>query len=269
MRSSAKPATTCSVSSSEPSSSTTSSRSSNVWPSTERMARGSTSASFHVPISTDARGLSTRREPSLPASMARVLHVLPHRGGGAEIYIDLLEGGRYEHERIAFSTGREWYLAPPSIAANVPRVARRARGFDVVHVHGDVAATLALPALRSRPSVWSPAGLHFLRRAQGVRGRLARAGVRRVIAATGRVLCQSQPEVDDLMPLAGAEQAGKLVIVDNGVKLPDWPDPKARSAARSELGLPADAVVALFLGQLEPRKDPLTAIRAAEAVDGV
>jgi glycosyltransferase involved in cell wall biosynthesis len=201
--------------------------------------------------------------------MPRVLQLLPHRGGGAEIYIDLLEGGRFEHERMAFSTAREWYLAPPSIALNVPRVARRARGFDLVHVHGDVAATLALPALRARPSVWSPAGLHFFRRAAGVRGRLARIGVRSVIAAVGRVLCQSQSEVDDLMPLAGAEHARKLVVIDNGVKLPDWPDPQARLAARAELGLPDDAVVALFLGQLEPRKDPLTAIRAAEAVDGV
>src|SRR5207253_6859741 len=96
-----------------------------------------------------------------------VLQLLPHRGGGAETYIDLLEGGRYRHERVAFSTSRSWLAGSPSIAWHVPVVAWKARSFDVVHAHGDVAAMLALPALTLRRSVWSPQGLHLLRRAQG------------------------------------------------------------------------------------------------------
>ncbi|MFL5894398.1 MAG: glycosyltransferase family 4 protein [Thermoleophilaceae bacterium] len=200
--------------------------------------------------------------------MPRVLQILPHPGGGAEAYIDLLEGGRYAHERAAFARSRTWYLAAPAIAVRVPAIARRARGFDVVHVHGDVAAMLALPALRARPSVWAPAGLHLLRRASGTRGRLARAGLRRVIAATGRVLCQSQAEVDDLAPLAGGD-ARKLVVIDNGVRLPPWPADDERRSAREDLGLTDDAVVALYLGQLEERKDPLTAVEAARRVDGL
>ena len=89
----------------------------------------------------------------------RVLHLLPHRGGGAETYIDFLEGGRYEHERAAFSTSRAWYLAPPSLAVRVPMNARLARQFDLVHAHGDVASMLALPALRRRRSLRGVEGL--------------------------------------------------------------------------------------------------------------
>jgi glycosyltransferase involved in cell wall biosynthesis len=198
-----------------------------------------------------------------------VLQVLPHRGGGAETYIDLLEGGRYRHQRVAFSTSRSPLAAAPSIALNVPRIARRARSFDVVHSHGDVASMLALPALRARPSVWSPAGLHLLRRAQGARAGAVQAGVRRVVAATGRTLCQSQAEVDDLARVAAPADRHKLVIVDNGVRLPNWPADGERAAARSSLGLADGAVVALYLGQLEPRKDPLTAVVAAQRVDGL
>ncbi len=201
--------------------------------------------------------------------MPTVLHVLPHRGGGAESYIDLLAGGRYTHERIAFSTSRSLAAGAPSIVANVPRVALRSRRFDVVQAHGDVAAMLALPALRGRPSVWAPAGLHLLRRATGVRGRLVRAALGRVIAASGRTLCQSQAEVDDLAPLTDAAGREKLVVIDNGVALAPWPDGPARAAARDGLGIGAGAVVALYVGQLEPRKDPLTAIRAAGRVEGL
>jgi glycosyltransferase involved in cell wall biosynthesis len=149
----------------------------------------------------------------------------------------------------------------------VPAIARRARQFDVVQAHGDVAALLALPVLRSRPSVWTPAGLHLLRRVQGTRARVVRAGLRQVIAASGRVVC-SQTEADDLAPLAGRHR-DKLLVVDNGVRLPPWPAPEERARARAELDLADDEVVALFLGQLEERKDPLTPLRATENVEGL
>ena len=201
--------------------------------------------------------------------MPEVLQLLPHRGGGAETYIDLLEGGRYRHERAAFSTSRSWLAGAASIALHVPLIAARAGRFDVVHVHGDVAAMLALPALRRRPSVWSPAGLHLLRRTGGGRGRIVHSGLRAVMAAVERTLCQSQAEVDDLTPIAAPADRDKLVIVDNGVALPDWPGTAERERARAEMGLAAERVVALYLGQLEERKDPLTVVRAAEQVDGL
>src|SRR4051812_23071228 len=196
-----------------------------------------------------------------------VLHILPHRGGGAETWIDMLEGGRYVHERAPLSESRIPYRAAPSIARAIPALARRAHSFDVVQAHGDVAALLALRPLHTRPSIWTPQGLHLLRRAQGARARVVRAGLRQVIAASNRVIC-SQSEADDLAPLAGA-QRGKLVVIDNGVRLPPWPAPDERAHARAQLGLEDQDVVALYLGQLEERKDPLTPVRGSEAVPGL
>src|SRR4051812_21038214 len=126
---------------------------------------------------------------------------------------------------------------------------------------------LALPALTLRRSVWSPQGLHLLRRADGGGARAVHAALRRVIAATATTLCQSQAEVDDLARVAAPRDLSKLVIIDNGVRLPSWPATAERQRARAALGLGSDEVVALYLGQLEGRKDPLTPIRAAEDVD--
>ena len=64
--------------------------------------------------------------PRLSVRVPDVLQLLPHRGGGAETYIDLLEGGRYRHERIAFSTSRSWIAGAPSIAWHVPAAAWQA-----------------------------------------------------------------------------------------------------------------------------------------------
>jgi glycosyltransferase involved in cell wall biosynthesis len=174
-----------------------------------------------------------------------VLHVLPHRGGGAETYLDLLERlDGVTHERVALSSARTPLAAGPSIAANWPRIAARARRADVVHAHGDVAATLVLPLLRG--GVWTTHGLHALRR--GVPG--ARAGVRAAVRAARSTLCTSAAERDEVAALVGPALHGRLRVVPNGVDLPPEPEPRER-------------MVALYLGQLEERKDPLTAVRAA------
>src|ERR687890_45365 len=112
--------------------------------------------------------------------MLRVLHILPHRGGGAETYIDLLERlPDVAHARLALSASR----TPGGAARSVPRrygtLARAARAADVVHVHGDAAAILALPL---RPAVFTTHGLHLLRRAPGVTGAAVRAGVGAAVA---------------------------------------------------------------------------------------
>jgi glycosyltransferase involved in cell wall biosynthesis len=196
--------------------------------------------------------------------MRRVLHVLPHRGGGAETYIDLLDGvDGYVHERAALSATREPLRSLPSIARNWPGVARRARRADLVHAHGDVASPLVLPLLRSRPSVVTTHGLHFLRRATGPRARAARAAMRAVIGAAAATMCTSEAERDELATLLGPAAAGRLVVVHNGVRLPPELDAEARRAARAALGVPGDEVVALYLGRLEERKDPLVAVEAA------
>ena len=193
-----------------------------------------------------------------------MLHVLPHRGGGAETYVDLLERlDGFEHERVALSGGR----TPLSAAVSLPRgygaITRAAAAADLVHAHGDVAATLALALLRRGPSVVTTHGLHFLRRAQGARLVAAKRGFRAVARAVGCVLCTSVAERDELAALLGSDLAARLTVVHNGVDVPSDADLGARVAARTALGLGDDDVAALFLGELEARKAPLVAVAAA------
>jgi glycosyltransferase involved in cell wall biosynthesis len=121
--------------------------------------------------------------------------------------------------------------------------------------------------------VWTTHGLHALRRAEGVPGRLIRAGVRGAVGATATTLCCSRAERDELAALVPPALHDRLAVVPNGVDAPAR-DPRRRAAARAELAADdpalrltapggAEPAVALFLGQLEARKDPLTAVRAA------
>jgi len=194
----------------------------------------------------------------------RVLHVLPHRGGGAETYIDLLEGIEgFVHARLALSTGRTPASAATSLAAGIVRARRGARGADIVHVHGDVAAALAHSPLSGRPWVWTTHGLHFMRRASGPKLRAIEYALGRAIATAGATICTSQAEHDELLELAG-ESAGRLRVVRNGIELPALTTQEARATARAELGVAQGELCVLFLGELEPRKRPLDAVAAAQ-----
>jgi glycosyltransferase involved in cell wall biosynthesis len=102
-----------------------------------------------------------------------------------------------------------------------------------------------------------------VRRINGWRRRLVVARLRRAAAAARAVICTSQAELDELARL-GVERT-RLVLVPNGIDLPAERVPKAREEARAALGISEGEVVALYLGQLEERKDPLTAVRAVEA----
>jgi glycosyltransferase involved in cell wall biosynthesis len=84
----------------------------------------------------------------------------------------------------------------------------------------------------------------------------------RAIRFAGRTVCTSRTEYDELLALS-SRHSGDLVVVQNGIEMPAAPTAEERVAARSALAIAQDAVVALYLGQLEPRKDPLTAVRAA------
>ena len=198
--------------------------------------------------------------------MTQVLHVLPHRGGGAETYIDLIERMEgYIHERAALSSRREPLRSLPSIALRWPGIARRARRSDLVHAHGDVASSLALPLLRSRPSVVTTHGLHFLRRAGGPRARAARSAMRAVVGTAAQTVCTSTAERDELAAALGPAVAERLVVVHNGVPVPTEASAEERRAARAALDVAEDDVVALYLGRLEERKEPLVAVEAARS----
>jgi glycosyltransferase involved in cell wall biosynthesis len=187
----------------------------------------------------------------------RVLHVLPHRGGGAETYIDLLEAlPDVAHRRVALSASRTPAGAVRSLPGRARGIARAVRGADLVHVHGDAAALLALP-IRAR--IFTTHGLHLLRRRRAVA-----PGVAAAVAASRATLCTSQGEHDELRALLPARWHSRLAVVPNGIA-PVAHDPAARAAARAALGLAAGDVAGLYLGELSERKDPLVAVRAARA----
>ena len=194
-----------------------------------------------------------------------VLHLLPHRGGGAEKYIDLLEPlDGFVHRRMPISATRTPLVAPVSVAARWPRVARAARGADLLHVHGDMAALLAWPLPRRRPAVWTTHGLHLLRRAGGIRRAAVERGLDRISRHVAAVLCTSAEEMRELASFLSPPARGHLAVVANGVTMPQPPNPERRAATRAELGLGPTTCAVLFLGQLEERKDPVTAARAAQ-----
>lgn len=195
----------------------------------------------------------------------KVLHVLPHAGAGAQTYIDVLAGlDGFSFATFELSASRSPAAAAASIAARQPRLYRAARQADLIHVHGEAASTVALPWLALRPSVVTLHGLHLLRRlSPGVPRRLGRANVRAIVNAADRTICVSQAELADLRWLPERLRP-KLAMVHNGLRLPAANDPSARSRARATLGLSDADLAVLYVGQLEPRKDPLTAVRAVE-----
>ncbi len=125
-------------------------------------------------------------------SEARVLHVLPHRGGGGETYVEQLASmGGFEFDRVELTRRRN----PLELAGGLARVIRAARSHDLVHVHGDAAALACLPAIGMRPTVITLHGSHLLRRTHGTRGRLVREGSRRAFARAAAVIAVSESEL--------------------------------------------------------------------------
>lgn len=194
--------------------------------------------------------------------------MLPHRGGGGETYVDMLERlPGFDHQRAYLSAGRTPASGLASIPLGWPRTAGRARHADLIHAHGDVAAALVWPLLRARPAVLTTHGLHMLRRLRGPRRRAAERAMRIVVGACAAVICTSAAEREELAPLLPAPDRQKLRVIENGIDLPLPISESERTAVRSELGINPGAVLGLFAGQLEPRKAPVLAARAAERVN--
>jgi glycosyltransferase involved in cell wall biosynthesis len=195
----------------------------------------------------------------------RVLHILPHAGAGAQTYIDTLTAlDGFAFGVFELSSSRSAPGAALSIAGRRPALIRAARRADLLHFHGEVASLSTLTLLARHRSVVTLHGLHLLRRLpSGMPTRLGRAGVRAIVGAANATICVSEAERDDLVWLPRG-LAAKLTVVHNGLSSPPVPTPARRAAARAALGLTETAVAVLYLGQLEPRKDPLTALRAAQ-----
>jgi len=201
--------------------------------------------------------------------MPSVLHVLPHPGGGAETYIDLLEElPGYQHRRVTLSTTRRRVRGAPTVIARWLAIKRLAGRSDLVHVHGDMAAMIAAPALSKRPLLITTHGLLRFRRSTGLKAPIVRRRIRTAVKASARTICILPAEREDLAAVLPPSLHPRLVVVPNGVRVPDGPTPERRAQLRRSLGLGDDEVTVLFVGQLEDRKNPLGAVEAVEAARG-
>jgi glycosyltransferase involved in cell wall biosynthesis len=195
-----------------------------------------------------------------------VLHVLPHPGGGGETYVDVLGSMRgYRFTRVYLARTRAPKLT--ELTAGLVRAYASARDHDVVHVHGEVAGGLCLPLLASRPSVATLHGLHLLRRLDGWRRQTSAMNLRAILRAAGRTICVSRAEHEELRAAVHPSQSQRAVVVHNGVQLPDPPTQEARSEVRRELEIDDGDPLAMWLGALDERRDPLAVVRGARETD--
>ena len=196
-----------------------------------------------------------------------VLHVLPHAGGGGDTYVDLLEPmSGYRTTRVHLAPARK--PGPIGVARGLGELARRLRGHDLVHVHGEGAAALLLPLVGVHRSVVTLHGLHLLRRATGPARSAAALNLRAVLRAADRTICVSSAEQEVLAAAAGRELTRrKTAIVHNGARSAAQATPEARAAVRAELGLTDGEPVAIWVGSLDERRDPGAVMRGAEAAE--
>jgi glycosyltransferase involved in cell wall biosynthesis len=193
-----------------------------------------------------------------------VLHVLPHPGGGGETYVDFLsEMDGYRSTRIYLAPGPT--PAVSELARGVARALRPPERFDLVHGHGEVASGLCLPLLARHPSVVTLNGLHLIRRLTGARRAAAVLNLRALLRATDQMICVSRAERGYLAAAVGTRASSRAAVVHNGVRVPVPASGSDRDHARRELGLDASEAVGIWIGSLDERKDPLAAVRAAEA----
>jgi glycosyltransferase involved in cell wall biosynthesis len=202
----------------------------------------------------------------MPETERSVLHVLPHPGGGGETYVHALEGmPGYRFSRVHLA--RDPRPSVVQLARGVARTYRHAWGHDLLHVHGEVAAALFLPLLAARPSVVTLHGLHLVRRVRGPRKRGAALSLRAVLRAADRTICVGQAEHDVLANVVGRAAARRAAVVRNGVRRSAGASGAERADVRRKLGVAYSDPLAIWVGSLDERKDPLTAVRAAERAE--
>jgi D-inositol-3-phosphate glycosyltransferase len=86
-------------------------------------------------------------------------------------------------------------------------------------------------------------------------------GEREVVAAADRLVANTDEEARQLIELYDADPS-RVKTVSPGVDLSVF-QPGSAAAARARLGLPADAVVLMFAGRIQPLKGPDVVLRAA------
>ncbi|HEX3816139.1 MAG TPA: D-inositol-3-phosphate glycosyltransferase [Mycobacteriales bacterium] len=140
--------------------------------------------------------------------------------------------------------------------------------FDVIHSHYWLSGYVGRGA-RDRWGVPLVHSAHTLAKVKNLHrgpGEAAEPAVRilgeeRIVADADRLIAPTQREADELIQLYDADPAD-VAVVPPGVNLKAF-SPGDQAAARAELGLPADGVLLVFVGRIQPHKAPDLLIRAA------
>jgi len=143
--------------------------------------------------------------------------------------------------------------------------------YDLLHAHywlsGQVAVSAAerwgVPLIQSMHTLGKVKNLAL---AEGDRAEPSARirGEHEVVAAADRLVANTDEEARQLVSLYDADP-GRVQTVNPGVDLSLF-RPGAQDAARRRLGLPADALVLLFAGRVQPLKGPDIVLRTVAAL---
>ncbi|HNV43067.1 MAG TPA: glycosyltransferase, partial [Ornithinibacter sp.] len=86
-------------------------------------------------------------------------------------------------------------------------------------------------------------------------------GEAQVVEAADRLVANTPREAAELVELYGADPA-RVAVAEPGVDLTVF-SPGSKAEARARVGIPADAVLLLFVGRIQPLKAPDVLVRAA------
>lgn len=164
-----------------------------------------------------------------------------------------------------WALGMDRYCPAP---ADLLRLAGRVReeAPDLVQTwmyHANLVGGLASRLAGRMPVVW---GLHHADvSAAGLKARtrqVARWGAWASRRLPGAIVCCAKATQEAHVALGYA--ADRMLVIPNGFDLDSFrPDPEARAALRSELGLPAEALLIGMAARLDPVKDHATFLAAA------
>lgn len=190
--------------------------------------------------------------------------------------IELMPGVTVRHILAGPYEGLDKDLLPAQLcgfAAGVMReVAGRPEGhYDVVHSHYWLSGQIGWLAAER----WNVPLVHTMHTMAKVKNlalaqgdtrepRVREVGEEQVVSIADRLIANTEVERGELTDLYGADPE-KVVVVPPGVDLSMF-TPGDRAKAREVTGLPADKLVILFVGRIQPLKAPDLLVRAVADV---
>jgi D-inositol-3-phosphate glycosyltransferase len=145
----------------------------------------------------------------------------------------------------------------------------RTENYDVIHSHYWLSGKVAMPAAKELgiPLVHT---MHTMARVKNLNlaeGETPEPMIRvqgetQVVAAANALIANTDAEAASLVSLYDA-CPDTVHVVSPGVDLYTFTPGESRSAARDQIGQPADALVVSFVGRIQPHKGPEVLIRAA------